>query len=266
MIEVKDEILAGEPRYRIVDENRNIILDNVSIEMTTQVIQEGTPLNKPFFELVKQAIADAKTNLDVFSAPPQNPINGQLYCDSYLNDVFIYIDGQWKSVFFNYEEFTQDILPVTGWAGDRISISASNDYGIWRISNNKNVSDTNMAKICDDDVDTSASASFESDADTFDVVIESPKRIKATTFRIANYNIKNGYIYGYDDATGTWDVLTDMFANTLADNYDSNVLNCLSDKYYTKFKISVGRYSADETQGRLYEFEIREGTIMIPKN
>lgn len=229
-------------------------------------VQEGTPINRVLFDSIKTSIADAKTNLDVFSAPPQNPINGQLYCNSYLNDVFIYVGGQWKSLFFNYEEFTQDLLPVTEWTGDKISASASNDYGIWKISNNKEVKNTSIGRLCDDDVDTSITGSFESATDKFDVIIESPKRIKATTFRVANSNIKNGYIYGYDDATGTWDVLTEMFANTSSDNYDSNVLNCLSNKYYTKFKISVGRYSSSKTTGRLYEFEIREGTIMIPKD
>ena len=50
MIEIKDEILASEPRYRITDNNGNIIADNVTIEMITQMIQEGTPMNKELFE------------------------------------------------------------------------------------------------------------------------------------------------------------------------------------------------------------------------
>lgn len=50
MIEIKDEILAGVPKYRITDNNGNIIADNVTIEMITQMIQEGTPMNKELFE------------------------------------------------------------------------------------------------------------------------------------------------------------------------------------------------------------------------
>lgn len=52
MIEVKDEILNGEPKYRLRDENGDIIYDNVSVEMTTPVVEEGTPLNKAFFDIV----------------------------------------------------------------------------------------------------------------------------------------------------------------------------------------------------------------------
>lgn len=41
MIEVKDEILSGEVRYRIRDDNGNIIFDNLTIEQITPVVQEG---------------------------------------------------------------------------------------------------------------------------------------------------------------------------------------------------------------------------------
>ena len=50
MIEILDEILAGTPKYRITDNNGNIIADNVTIEMITQIIQAGTPINKELFE------------------------------------------------------------------------------------------------------------------------------------------------------------------------------------------------------------------------
>lgn len=50
MIDFKDEILEGEPRYRVRDANGNLIHDNVSIELATSVAQEGTSLNKVFFD------------------------------------------------------------------------------------------------------------------------------------------------------------------------------------------------------------------------
>lgn len=53
MIEVKDEILNGEPKYRLRDNNGNVIYDNVSVEMTTPVIEEGTPINKALFDNLK---------------------------------------------------------------------------------------------------------------------------------------------------------------------------------------------------------------------
>ena len=52
MIEVKDEILNGEPKYRLRDNNGNVIYDNVSVEMTTPVVEEGTPLNKALFDSI----------------------------------------------------------------------------------------------------------------------------------------------------------------------------------------------------------------------
>ena len=76
MIEVKDEILDGEPLYRIRDEQGNILQDNVTIEMITEPIQEGTPLNKALFDSVeddlneklnisdKATIEEAKTGED----------------------------------------------------------------------------------------------------------------------------------------------------------------------------------------------------------
>lgn len=52
MIEVKDEILNGEPEYRLKDKNGNIIYDNLSIEMITEILQAGTPLNKVLFDRI----------------------------------------------------------------------------------------------------------------------------------------------------------------------------------------------------------------------
>lgn len=53
MIEVKDEILAGEPKYRIRDNGGNILYDNLTLEQITEVIEEGTPINKAFFDSIK---------------------------------------------------------------------------------------------------------------------------------------------------------------------------------------------------------------------
>lgn len=53
MIEVKDEVLAGEPKYRIRDNAGNILYDNLTLEQITEVIEEGTPINKAFFDSIK---------------------------------------------------------------------------------------------------------------------------------------------------------------------------------------------------------------------
>ncbi len=52
MIEVKDEILAGEPLYNIFDSQGNLIYNGVKIELITALIQQGTPLNKALFDIV----------------------------------------------------------------------------------------------------------------------------------------------------------------------------------------------------------------------
>lgn len=53
MIEVVDEILADNPRFRIRDNAGNIILDNITIEMITEIIQAGTKLNKVLFDSIQ---------------------------------------------------------------------------------------------------------------------------------------------------------------------------------------------------------------------
>lgn len=60
MIEFKDEILNGEPRYRLKDSQGNIVADNLIIEQITPVIQEGTPLNKGLFDEMDDRINKAK--------------------------------------------------------------------------------------------------------------------------------------------------------------------------------------------------------------
>ena len=62
-IEIKDEILAEEPRYRIRDNNGNIIQDNVIIEQITSVTQEGTPINKALLENLYNEIMDETKQL-----------------------------------------------------------------------------------------------------------------------------------------------------------------------------------------------------------
>lgn len=60
-LDVKDEILAGEPKYRIM-QNDTILYDDVAIEMTTEVQQQGTPLNKALFDALIQQINYAYEN------------------------------------------------------------------------------------------------------------------------------------------------------------------------------------------------------------
>ena len=62
MIDVKDEILNGDPKYRIRDKEGNIIFDNLTIEQITPIIQEGTPLNKVLFDKIGTNLSEIKSD------------------------------------------------------------------------------------------------------------------------------------------------------------------------------------------------------------
>lgn len=70
-LEVKDEILNGEPLYVIKDSSGKVIYDNVKLELKTPLIQEGTPINKSLFDKIDyigQCLATMdKTGEDIFN-------------------------------------------------------------------------------------------------------------------------------------------------------------------------------------------------------
>lgn len=48
-----DEVLASAPRYNIKDNDGNMLFSNVQTELATRVQTQGTPLNKAFFDSIK---------------------------------------------------------------------------------------------------------------------------------------------------------------------------------------------------------------------
>lgn len=56
LVDVKDEVLAGEPLYNIKDAAGEITDSNVKIELGTEVLEEGTPLNKALLDKVTQKL------------------------------------------------------------------------------------------------------------------------------------------------------------------------------------------------------------------
>lgn len=62
-LNVKDEILTGEPKYKI-KQNDTTLYDNVTIEMITPVQQQGTPINKDLLD----EIQGAKNKTTTFNA------------------------------------------------------------------------------------------------------------------------------------------------------------------------------------------------------
>lgn len=73
-IEFKDEILDvtsqpdNKPRYRIRDNNGNVLYENVQLEVQTPVVQEGTKVNADMFNLINGAMQTvaSKENGDDF--------------------------------------------------------------------------------------------------------------------------------------------------------------------------------------------------------
>lgn len=88
MIEVKDEVLDGEAKYRISDSLGNLLYDDVKIEMTTSVQQEGTPLNKALFDSIETDLSSTYRNIPkglICMWSGANVPTGWLLCDGNNN-------------------------------------------------------------------------------------------------------------------------------------------------------------------------------------
>lgn len=140
MINVKDRVPTqvlsnGAVRWEKFDENGDS-LGYVWLKRADEPAEIGTPQNKVLFDNIKDCIMDAKSNLDVYATAPANPVDGQVYYDSYYKDVFIYLDGKWIGIFQSYVNFEANIMPTTGWTNFESSSSkqkSTNQYGEWVI-------------------------------------------------------------------------------------------------------------------------------------
>lgn len=54
MIEVKDEIIDGEAKYRFRNKDGNIVLDDLTIEQISELVQVGTEINKKLFDSIHE--------------------------------------------------------------------------------------------------------------------------------------------------------------------------------------------------------------------
>lgn len=60
-LDIKDEIIDGDPVYNIIDKDGNIINENVFIDLANTVVQDGTELNKNFFKKMEDRFDYIKT-------------------------------------------------------------------------------------------------------------------------------------------------------------------------------------------------------------
>lgn len=110
MIEVKDEVLSGEARFRVRDNNGNIIFDNLTIEQITPVTQEGTPINKELFERLQ-----SDTGLIQHYNTPKITKRWDNYnylaltnkSDKYIAGMRIFLQIEQE-----FEEFNESIIPT----------------------------------------------------------------------------------------------------------------------------------------------------------
>lgn len=110
MIDFQDEVLNGEPKYRILDENGNVIYDKVTIEMITELLQVGTPLNKALFDKINSRLCliNKYNNPDMIIENSTNHLNINFSLNEYDEKQIIKL----CITPTEYEEFTSNIFPT----------------------------------------------------------------------------------------------------------------------------------------------------------
>ena len=95
MVTVQDEILSGEPLYRLLDKDGNIIWDNIRIELITAILQQGTAINKALFD---------KVNIEIIQQ-----VLGNLVCGVYTGN-----GNESQNIELGFEPKALLIFPQTG--------------------------------------------------------------------------------------------------------------------------------------------------------
>lgn len=85
-LNVKDEILSGEPLYRIKQGDKTLY-DNVTVEMTTAMEQQGTPINKKLFDKIDVNIENMLINKYITPTISFSGSKKQEYAISYISSM-----------------------------------------------------------------------------------------------------------------------------------------------------------------------------------
>ena len=56
LVQVQDEVLGEAAKYDVLDADGKIIHSNCSIELVSEILQQGTQLNKAFFDKYYSAV------------------------------------------------------------------------------------------------------------------------------------------------------------------------------------------------------------------
>lgn len=222
MIEVQDEILNGEPRYRIIDSSGNIILDNINIEMITSVQQDGTPINKVLFDSIKSGNdLIQKVNVPQFELGDEyNFLKLNNVITQYEKGLRVLIDTTFEPIHFD-----KSIIPV---------FTSSQSVQGFSISNPS--FSTDFWKIADGDRDTYGY--IGASTSTVSGTISFPFKIKPTK------------IYVKVGSTDTWYI--DSLFNTSEKKEGIFEID-------TDFKTSITVTRDANGSASMYSFEILEG-------
>lgn len=186
------------------------------------------------------------------------------YSKAFLGSNLVY-----QKISYTDVEFTTCPFP-TSWAAitTGTNYTATNEYGLWEITapyassvGNKNFSVNNMF-----DGKGNASDGWQqpnsSSTETFEILIESPVKIKPSSIYIQRYRLRTTSTFqGFNEDTQAWETLATLTVSnantTTASDYDIS-----TDNFYRKFRIS-GRSSATGYGCTIYEFQITSGTIRM---
>ena len=235
-IEVKDEILNGEALYRIRDANGNIIFDNLTIEMITQITQQATPLNKLLFDKITSRLAlSSKYNNPTFKIENSTT---KMEIDVPLEQ---YENGQKVDIYIVpvLETFSGNVIPNDFTTNSKDGFYAS-DYKAF----------------------TSSALTFQTNNP--EIIIQCPIAIipDSFTFYLALPSDTSSHsatvnFYGSNDGS-QWEQIANQFS---ANNEEGTTYTapCTTQKYFKYFKIIPNRSGVTSYNNRIANINISSG-------
>lgn len=153
-------------------------------------------------------------------------------------------------------EFSSCPFPTTWVKVGDYEYTATNDLGTWKIV-------ANTGKNVNNGFDGDTSTAWKPDAigityRTADIELPSNILIKPTEIYIKINEIgNNSYVQGFNPETNVWETIKTYDKSSSKEEtitYTGNI-------FFSKFRISVTRYSGQFYTNSLYEFQIISGTL-----
>lgn len=218
---VIDEVLNGEPKYKIVDNKTGeTIYEDVSIVLDTEVLQEGTPINKALFDSIQGDIY----RVDKYTAPKFNESTKS----TYKNVAGEYI-GLWGNSL--YSKYGMNVY-ASSEEGENYAYKAMNGVeGYWCGANTPTVATPTL----------------------FDISLG--KKIRINKFKITGANselyCKTFKLQGSNDGENYFDIQS-ITNNTAGENEYTNS----DENFYSYYRLSIT--AAGNTLPAILEFNITD--------